>query len=109
MPRLTARKETETHTEAPSQQTVPPSAGEKRIYRLPVFTAPFCQALLEELEHFEHSDMPKGRPNTMNNYGVGAAPSGGPEAAGSRGWGAVAAVREKSCWVPLVLVSQSVR
>ncbi|XP_014714255.1 2-oxoglutarate and iron-dependent oxygenase domain-containing protein 2 isoform X1 [Equus asinus] len=43
---------------------------EKRIYRLPVFTAPFCQALLEELEHFEQSDMPKGRPNTMNNYGV---------------------------------------
>ncbi|XP_077811776.1 2-oxoglutarate and iron-dependent oxygenase domain-containing protein 2 isoform X4 [Macaca mulatta] len=44
--------------------------GEKRIYRVPVFTAPFCQALLEELEHFEQSDMPKGRPNTMNNYGV---------------------------------------
>ncbi|XP_073078668.1 2-oxoglutarate and iron-dependent oxygenase domain-containing protein 2 isoform X5 [Manis javanica] len=43
---------------------------EKRIYRLPVFTMPFCQALLEELEHFEQSDMPKGRPNTMNNYGV---------------------------------------
>ncbi|XP_036132785.1 2-oxoglutarate and iron-dependent oxygenase domain-containing protein 2 [Molossus molossus] len=43
---------------------------EKRIYRLPVFTARFCQALLEELEHFERSDMPKGRPNTMNNYGV---------------------------------------
>lgn len=42
----------------------------KRIYRVPVFTAPFCQALLEELEHFEQSDMPKGRPNTMNNYGV---------------------------------------
>ncbi|TEA41363.1 2-oxoglutarate and iron-dependent oxygenase domain-containing protein 2 [Lagenorhynchus albirostris] len=43
---------------------------EKRIYRLPVFTASFCQALLEELDHFEQSDMPKGRPNTMNNYGV---------------------------------------
>ncbi|XP_005403121.1 PREDICTED: 2-oxoglutarate and iron-dependent oxygenase domain-containing protein 2 isoform X2 [Chinchilla lanigera] len=43
---------------------------EKRIYRVPVFTAAFCQALLEELEHFEQSDMPKGRPNTMNNYGV---------------------------------------
>lgn len=26
--------------------------------------------LLEELDHFEKSDMPKGRPNTMNNYGV---------------------------------------
>ncbi|XP_057620528.1 2-oxoglutarate and iron-dependent oxygenase domain-containing protein 2 isoform X1 [Chionomys nivalis] len=43
---------------------------EKRIYRVPVFSAEFCQALLEELEHFEQSDMPKGRPNTMNNYGV---------------------------------------
>ncbi|XP_007539853.1 2-oxoglutarate and iron-dependent oxygenase domain-containing protein 2 isoform X1 [Erinaceus europaeus] len=43
---------------------------EKRIYRLPVFTVPFCQALLEELENFERSDLPKGRPNTMNNYGV---------------------------------------
>ncbi|KAM9622068.1 2-oxoglutarate and iron-dependent oxygenase domain-containing protein 2 [Trichechus inunguis] len=43
---------------------------EKRIYRVPVFTASFCQALLEELEHFEQSDLPKGRPNTMNNYGV---------------------------------------
>uniref|UniRef100_A0A8C3WXY2 2-oxoglutarate and iron dependent oxygenase domain containing 2 n=1 Tax=Catagonus wagneri TaxID=51154 RepID=A0A8C3WXY2_9CETA len=43
---------------------------EKRIYRLPVFTASFCQALLQELEHFEQSDLPKGRPNTMNNYGV---------------------------------------
>ncbi|XP_053443919.1 2-oxoglutarate and iron-dependent oxygenase domain-containing protein 2 isoform X2 [Nycticebus coucang] len=42
----------------------------KRIYRVPVFTALFCQALLEELDHFEQSDMPKGRPNTMNNYGV---------------------------------------
>lgn len=56
----------------------PPSAEEKRIYRLPVFTAPFCQALLQELEHFEQSDLPKGRPNTMNNYGVGETPAGGP-------------------------------
>ncbi|XP_029422418.1 2-oxoglutarate and iron-dependent oxygenase domain-containing protein 2 isoform X4 [Nannospalax galili] len=43
---------------------------EKRIYRVPVFSVAFCQILLEELEHFEHSDMPKGRPNTMNNYGT---------------------------------------
>ncbi|XP_028621788.1 2-oxoglutarate and iron-dependent oxygenase domain-containing protein 2 isoform X1 [Grammomys surdaster] len=43
---------------------------EKRIYRVPVFSAKFCQTLLEELEHFEQSDMPKGRPNTMNNHGV---------------------------------------
>lgn len=44
---------------------------DKRIYRLPVFTQEFCQAFVEELENFEQSDMPKGRPNTMNNYGVG--------------------------------------
>ncbi|XP_006865438.1 PREDICTED: 2-oxoglutarate and iron-dependent oxygenase domain-containing protein 2 [Chrysochloris asiatica] len=43
---------------------------EKRIYRVPVFTAAFCQTLLAELEHFEQSDLPKGRPNTMNNHGV---------------------------------------
>ncbi|KAM6155489.1 2-oxoglutarate and iron-dependent oxygenase domain-containing protein 2 isoform 1-T1 [Rhynchocyon petersi] len=43
---------------------------EKRIYQVPVFTAAFCSSLLEELEHFEQSDLPKGRPNTMNNYGV---------------------------------------
>ncbi|XP_060238341.1 2-oxoglutarate and iron-dependent oxygenase domain-containing protein 2 isoform X2 [Meriones unguiculatus] len=43
---------------------------EKRIYRVPVFSLEFCRALLEELEHFEQSDMPKGRPNTMNNHGV---------------------------------------
>uniref|UniRef100_A0A4X2K004 Uncharacterized protein n=1 Tax=Vombatus ursinus TaxID=29139 RepID=A0A4X2K004_VOMUR len=43
---------------------------EKRIYRLPVFTLDFCRMLLKELEHFEQSDMPKGRPNTMNNHGV---------------------------------------
>lgn len=40
---------------------------------MPVFTAKFCQTLLEELGHFEQSDMPKGRPNTMNNHGVGEA------------------------------------
>jgi hypothetical protein len=40
---------------------------------VPVFSAKFCQTLLEELEHFEQSDMPKGRPNTMNNHGVGEA------------------------------------
>ncbi|XP_030915385.1 2-oxoglutarate and iron-dependent oxygenase domain-containing protein 2, partial [Geospiza fortis] len=50
------------------------SFSDKRIYRLPVFTEQFCQALLEELENFEQSDMPKGRPNTMNNYGVGLIP-----------------------------------
>ncbi|XP_071427987.1 2-oxoglutarate and iron-dependent oxygenase domain-containing protein 2 [Pithys albifrons albifrons] len=46
------------------------SFSDKRIYRLPVFTQEFCQTFVEELENFEQSDMPKGRPNTMNNYGV---------------------------------------
>lgn len=58
---------------APGPLSAPPSSEEKRIYRVPVFSAQFCQALLEELENFEQSDMPKGRPNTMNNHGVGEA------------------------------------
>ncbi|XP_043828471.1 2-oxoglutarate and iron-dependent oxygenase domain-containing protein 2-like [Dromiciops gliroides] len=45
-------------------------SGEKKIYRMPIFTQDFCQMLLQELEHFEQSDMPKGRPNTRNNYGI---------------------------------------
>ncbi|XP_037092926.1 2-oxoglutarate and iron-dependent oxygenase domain-containing protein 2-like isoform X2 [Pollicipes pollicipes] len=30
----------------------------------------FCRQFLEELHLFEESDMPKGRPNTMNNHGI---------------------------------------
>ncbi|XP_074154996.1 2-oxoglutarate and iron-dependent oxygenase domain-containing protein 2 isoform X2 [Sminthopsis crassicaudata] len=45
-------------------------SDEKKIYRLQVFTKEYCRQLLLELEHFEQSDMPKGRPNTMNNHGV---------------------------------------
>ncbi|XP_040897277.1 2-oxoglutarate and iron-dependent oxygenase domain-containing protein 2 [Toxotes jaculatrix] len=41
-----------------------------RVYRLPVFKKSFCEDLLEELEHFEQSSAPKGRPNTMNHYGI---------------------------------------
>ncbi|KAM4616225.1 2-oxoglutarate and iron-dependent oxygenase domain-containing protein 2 [Polymixia lowei] len=41
-----------------------------RVYRLTVFKKSFCDELIEELEHFEQSAAPKGRPNTMNNYGV---------------------------------------
>ncbi|XP_067262456.1 2-oxoglutarate and iron-dependent oxygenase domain-containing protein 2 isoform X1 [Chanodichthys erythropterus] len=41
-----------------------------RVYRFPVFREEFCKELIEELEHFEQSDAPKGRPNTMNNYGI---------------------------------------
>ncbi|XP_037114732.1 2-oxoglutarate and iron-dependent oxygenase domain-containing protein 2 isoform X2 [Syngnathus acus] len=41
-----------------------------RVYRFPVFTKSFCDDLIDELEHFERSAAPKGRPNTMNNYGI---------------------------------------
>lgn len=41
-----------------------------RVYRFPIFTEAFCRDLVEELEHFEQSAAPKGRPNTMNNYGI---------------------------------------
>ncbi|XP_043096116.1 2-oxoglutarate and iron-dependent oxygenase domain-containing protein 2 isoform X2 [Puntigrus tetrazona] len=41
-----------------------------RVFRFPVLRKEFCKDFIEELEHFEESDAPKGRPNTMNNYGV---------------------------------------
>ncbi|XP_028852210.1 2-oxoglutarate and iron-dependent oxygenase domain-containing protein 2 isoform X2 [Denticeps clupeoides] len=41
-----------------------------RVYRFPVFTKEFCRDLTEELEHFEQSGAPRGKPNTMNNYGI---------------------------------------
>ena len=40
------------------------------VYSFPVFTDAFCSLLMEELEHFEQSEVPKGRPNTMNKGGV---------------------------------------
>jgi hypothetical protein len=40
------------------------------IYSLPVFTEEFSARLIAELKHFEASPLPKGRPNTMNHYGV---------------------------------------
>ncbi|XP_067862311.1 2-oxoglutarate and iron-dependent oxygenase domain-containing protein 2 [Heptranchias perlo] len=46
------------------------SLAAERVYSIPVFTGEFCRQFIEELENFERSDMPKGRPNTMNNYGV---------------------------------------
>ncbi|XP_076434968.1 2-oxoglutarate and iron-dependent oxygenase domain-containing protein 2-like isoform X2 [Babylonia areolata] len=42
----------------------------EEVYTFPVFTEQYCQLLLEELSHIEQSDCPKGRPNTMNQYGV---------------------------------------
>ncbi|XP_029917010.1 2-oxoglutarate and iron-dependent oxygenase domain-containing protein 2 [Myripristis murdjan] len=41
-----------------------------RVYRFTVFEKSFCEQLIEELEHFERSSAPKGRPNTMNHYGI---------------------------------------
>ncbi|XP_008333897.1 2-oxoglutarate and iron-dependent oxygenase domain-containing protein 2 isoform X1 [Cynoglossus semilaevis] len=41
-----------------------------RVYRFPVFERGFCEQLMEELENFEQSSAPKGRPNTMNHYGI---------------------------------------
>ncbi|XP_062619251.1 2-oxoglutarate and iron-dependent oxygenase domain-containing protein 2-like isoform X1 [Saccostrea cucullata] len=41
-----------------------------RVYAFPFFTDEFCRLFVEEMEHFEESDCPKGRPNTMNKHGV---------------------------------------
>ncbi|XP_005746113.1 2-oxoglutarate and iron-dependent oxygenase domain-containing protein 2 [Pundamilia nyererei] len=41
-----------------------------RVYRFPLFDKSFCEDLMEELKHFEQSAAPKGRPNTMNQYGI---------------------------------------
>ncbi|XP_054867405.1 2-oxoglutarate and iron-dependent oxygenase domain-containing protein 2 isoform X1 [Amphiprion ocellaris] len=41
-----------------------------RVYHFPVFEKSFCEELVEEMEHFEQSSAPKGRPNTMNHYGI---------------------------------------
>ena len=41
-----------------------------RSYSFPVFTSEYCKLLVEELQHFEASPMPKERPNTMNNFGL---------------------------------------
>lgn len=42
------------------------------VFSFPVLTGAFCDLLMEELEHFEQSEVPKGRPNTMNKGGVSA-------------------------------------
>lgn len=46
------------------------SVAAPRVYRFPLFDKSFCEDLMEELKHFEQSAAPKGRPNTMNQYGV---------------------------------------
>lgn len=40
------------------------------IFSLALFTPAFCDLLVREVEHFEQSDLPRRRPNTMNNYGL---------------------------------------
>ena len=42
----------------------------KNVYAFQVFTPEFCEEFIEEINHFENIELPKGRPNTMNNYGV---------------------------------------
>lgn len=41
-----------------------------QLWCFSVCTDEFCNLLEEEIAHFEGSDLPKGRPNTMNRYGV---------------------------------------
>ena len=42
----------------------------KNVYAFQVFTPEFCEEFIEEINHFENTELPKGRPNTMNNFGV---------------------------------------
>ncbi|KAJ8312832.1 hypothetical protein KUTeg_010205 [Tegillarca granosa] len=46
------------------------SLSAERVYSFPVFTMEFCNKLIEELTNFENGECPKGRPNTMNKYGI---------------------------------------
>ena len=40
------------------------------IFSLELFSQSFCAQLLAEIDHFEATDLPRRRPNTMNNYGL---------------------------------------
>lgn len=40
------------------------------IFSFDMFSATFCDALLQEVKEFEESPLPKSRPNSMNNYGL---------------------------------------
>lgn len=40
------------------------------VFSFPVFTHDFCQRFVAEARHFNESDMPKARPNSMNKEGV---------------------------------------
>lgn len=43
------------------------SAG---IYSFDMFTPRFCNTFIDEMAQYEHSSLPRRRPNTMNNYGL---------------------------------------
>ncbi|KAG8184682.1 hypothetical protein JTE90_013075 [Oedothorax gibbosus] len=43
---------------------------EKQLYGFPIFAEEFCCLILKELDHYAESDLPKGKPNSMNKYGV---------------------------------------
>ncbi|XP_035218960.1 2-oxoglutarate and iron-dependent oxygenase domain-containing protein 2-like isoform X2 [Stegodyphus dumicola] len=51
-------------------QTLDVISEEKQLYGFQVFKENFCLALLDEIAHYEESNLPKERPNTMNKYGV---------------------------------------
>ncbi|XP_068750350.1 2-oxoglutarate and iron-dependent oxygenase domain-containing protein 2-like [Montipora capricornis] len=40
------------------------------VYAFQVFTPAFCEDFIQEINNFESTDLPKGRPNTMNKYGI---------------------------------------
>ncbi|XP_063878523.1 2-oxoglutarate and iron-dependent oxygenase domain-containing protein 2-like [Scylla paramamosain] len=42
----------------------------QRVFSFPVFTKEFCKMFVEELTHYEEAPLQKGRPNTMNQYGI---------------------------------------
>lgn len=41
------------------------------VFSFPIFSLEFCNRLVSEIDHLNETSMPKGRPNSMNNYGVG--------------------------------------
>jgi len=40
------------------------------VYSFEMFNLGFCQMLMDEVENYDKSNLPKHRPNTMNNYGL---------------------------------------
>ena len=40
------------------------------VFSFPIFNFEFCAKFIAEINHFNQTSMPKGRPNSMNNYGV---------------------------------------